>query len=201
MEKKKKIGLLGGTFDPPHHGHLLIAEQARERCQLDEIWFMPTKTPPHKEESKYSKDQDRLEMVRRAIESNPYFHLSLVEFERTGPSYTIDTIKKLIERFPDREFYFIIGGDMIEYLPKWKQIDELIRLITFIGVRRPGYGSSTFYDDKVWMIDVPQLEISSSEIRDRLITNRSIRYLLPNEVIDYIEEHGIYEKGKSFTDR
>jgi nicotinate-nucleotide adenylyltransferase len=187
-----KIGIMGGTFDPPHFGHLLIAEQAREACQLDEVWFMPTKTPPHKTGSNLCEDEQRIEMVRRAIKTNPNYKLSLVEFERKGRSYTIDTIKELKTRYNETNFYFIIGGDMIEYLAKWKDIDELLTLITFVGVKRPGHTCHSIYNDKVVIIDAPQLEISSSEIRDRLFNNRSIRYLLPDTVLDYIKEQGIY---------
>lgn len=188
----RKIGIMGGTFDPPHFGHLLIAERAREACQLDEVWFMPTKTPPHKTGSNLCNDEQRIEMVKLAIETNPNYKLSLAEFERIGPSYTIDTIKQLKADYPEADFYFIIGGDMIEYLPKWKDIDELLTLITFVGVKRPGHNWTFIYSDKVEIIDAPQLEISSSEIRERSQKQRSIRYLLPEAVIEFIKEQGIY---------
>lgn len=195
----KKIGLFGGTFDPPHFGHLLIAEQAREACSLDEIWFMPSRIPPHKESSNLCVDEDRIEMVTRAIEDNPYFQLLLIEFERSGPSYTIDTIKELKKLHKDTNFYFIIGGDMVNYLPKWKDIEELLTLVTFIGIKRPGYELSSFYRDKVVMVEAPQLEISSSEIRDRLLKKQSVRYLLPEVVHNYIKEREIYGKRTSVT--
>lgn len=189
-----KIGILGGTFDPPHFGHLLIAEQARETCGLDEVWFMPTKIPPHKAGSNLCLDEDRIEMVRQAISSNPFFQLSLIEFERSGPSYTIETIKELKKRYEDHQFYFIIGGDMVNYLPKWKDIDELLLLITFIGIRRPGHLLKPIFSDKVVLVEAPQLEISSSEIRERLSNNQSVRYLLPETVIDFIKQRDIYGK-------
>lgn len=188
----RKIGLIGGMFDPPHFGHLLIAERAREVCQLDEVWFMPTKTPPHKTGSNLCKDEQRIEMVKLAIETNPNYKLSLVEFERIGPSYTIDTIKQLKADYTEADFYFIIGGDMIEYLPKWKDIDELLTLITFVGLKRPGHNCTFIYSDKIKIIDAPQLEISSSEIRERSLKQRSIRYLLPEAVIEFIKEQEIY---------
>jgi nicotinate-nucleotide adenylyltransferase len=190
----KKIGLLGGTFDPPHFGHLIIAEQAREACCLDEVWFMPTRIPPHKVGSNLCNDDNRIEMVKRAINSNPFFKLSLIEFERNGPSYTIETVKLLLEKHSDDHFYFIIGGDMVNFLPKWKKIDELLNLITFIGIQRPGHRFEQPISDKIVMVEAPQLEISSSEIRFRLQNNKSARYLLPEAVIDYIEEEGIYGK-------
>lgn len=191
----KKIGLLGGTFDPPHFGHLLIAEQAREVCCLDEVWFMPTKIPPHKIGSNLCSDAQRIEMVKKAINSNPFFKLSLVEFERQGPSYTIETVKLLLEKHADVDFHFIIGGDMVNFLPKWKKIDELLNLITFIGMQRPGHRFKQLISEKIVMVEAPQLDISSSEIRDRLRNNKSVRYLLPEAVIDYIVEEGIYGKG------
>lgn len=188
----KKIGILGGTFDPPHFGHLLIAEQALEACALDEIWFMPTKIPPHKQGSNLCSDEERIEMVSKAIQDNPSFHLMLIEFEREGPSYTIDTIRELKLKYNDSDFYFIIGGDMIEYLPKWKEIDQLMSLVTFVGVKRPGHPYTSSYSDNVILIDAPQLEISSTEIRDRLLSGRSVRYLLPDKIIHYIKEKNIY---------
>lgn len=190
----KKIGILGGTFDPPHFGHLFIAEQAKEACSLDEIWFMPTKIPPHKQGSNLCSDDNRIEMVGRAIRSNPFFKLSLIEFERMGPSYTIDTMKELKGLYSDYQFYFIIGGDMINYLPKWKEIDELLSIITFIGIQRPGHTLDSIFRDKVVLIEAPQLEISSSEIRERLWNNQSVRYLLPDAVNDYIKEKNLYGK-------
>ncbi|OIJ22101.1 nicotinic acid mononucleotide adenylyltransferase [Anaerobacillus alkalidiazotrophicus] len=191
----KRIGIIGGTFDPPHFGHLLIAEQALEECELDEVWFMPTRIPPHKQGSNLCTDEERIEMVERAIESNPSFRLMLVEFERQGPSYTIDTIKELRSRYKDHSFYFIIGGDMIEYLPKWKDIDELLLMVTFVGVKRPGHPCKSIYSNDVILLEAPQLEISSTEIRERLFNGRSVRYLLPDSVICYIKEQGIYGKG------
>ncbi|RXJ00001.1 nicotinate-nucleotide adenylyltransferase [Anaerobacillus alkaliphilus] len=188
----KKIGILGGTFDPPHYGHLLIAEEARIACSLDEVWFMPTRIPPHKVGSNLCSDADRIEMVKQAITGNSYFKLCLIEFERVGPSYTVDTMIELKKCNEDTSFFFIIGGDMINYLPHWKDIDKLLTLVTFVGIQRPGHPISSSYSEKVVMIEVPQLEISSSEIRERLQHRKSVRYLLPETVHDYIKERNIY---------
>ena len=190
----KKIGILGGTFNPPHYGHLLIAEEARVACSLDEIWFLPSRIPPHKRGSNLCEDEDRIEMVNLAIKSNPFFQLSLVEFERSGPSYTIDTMKELKKRHNNTNFYFIIGGDMVNYLPKWKGINELFQLMRFIGIQRPGHPLHFPYEDKVIMVEAPQLDISSSEIRERLLQNRSVRYLLPEAVHDFIKGRDLYGK-------
>lgn len=190
----KKIGILGGTFDPPHFGHLLIAEQIRDCCHLDEIWFLPTKIPPHKPSSNGCSDEDRIEMIYLAIKDNPSFHVSLLEFERQGPSYTIDTVKEIKEKYPADHFYFIIGGDMIEFLPKWRSIEELLELISFIGVRRPGHSITSPYLHKIRLEDVAQLDISSSKIRERISDSKSIKYLLPEAVLNYIEERDLYGK-------
>lgn len=196
---KKKIGILGGTFDPPHFGHLLIADQVREACQLEKILFMPTNVPPHKEGSYLVSNEDRIAMIEKAIETNPYFELSLEEIERKGRSYTIDTIKSLKQKQPDVDVYFIIGGDMVEYLPKWKDIDELLTLVTFVGVNRPGHEATSPYREQLMMIEAPQLEISSSEIRSRLLERRTIRYLLPEVVFQHIKEHKLYGEGNCVT--
>ena len=193
----RKIGVLGGTFDPPHFGHLLIAEEARQTCCLDEIWFMPSKIPPHKKISSLSTDDDRVEMVKRAIKNNPYFKLSLIEFERNGPSFTIDTMKELNRRYNNDKFFFIIGGDMVHYLPKWKDIHELMTLVTFIGINRPGFSISNNSNENVIMVEAPQLDISSSQIRQRIQQDQSVRYLLPEPVLDYIKENELYEQRQS----
>lgn len=193
-EKKLRVGLLGGTFDPPHLGHLTIAQGVLETCKLDEIWFMPSHRPPHKNGSAITDNHQRVKMTQLAIDGNPYFKLSLIEFERNDRSYTIDTIEILKENYPGTDFYFIIGGDMIEDLPNWHRIDELSNMIKFIGVNRPGY-----YPDNeqyhVSLVDVPQIDVSSSELRSRLRDRKSGRYLLPESVRTFIAEEGLYESN------
>ncbi len=192
--KKLRVGLLGGTFDPPHLGHLTIAQGVLETCKLDEIWFMPSHRPPHKNGNAITDNHQRMKMTQLAIDGNPHFKLSLIEFERNDRSYTIDTIEILKENYPHIDFYFIIGGDMIEDLPNWHRIDELSRMITFIGVNRPGY-----HPDKeqyhVLLIDVPQIDVSSSELRRNLHDKKSGRYLLPESVRTFIAEEGLYESN------
>ncbi|GGJ48291.1 nicotinate-nucleotide adenylyltransferase [Virgibacillus salexigens] len=186
----KHIGILGGTFDPPHMGHLIIAEEVRIALQLDEVWFIPSYTPPHKAQTKTSA-RDRLNMVKRAIQDNPFFKVNTIELERSGKSYTIQTIKDLQEQHTDTTFYFIIGGDMIEYLPKWHRIEELIQLIEFVGVQRPNYSIETPYP--ITVVDIPLMEISSTFLRDRMRQNRSVHYFLPPSVYNYMKEHQLYE--------
>ncbi|WP_345239795.1 nicotinate-nucleotide adenylyltransferase [Pontibacillus salipaludis] len=185
----KKIGLLGGTFDPPHMGHLLIAEEVYQELGLDEVWFIPSNDPPHKTATN-TKVNDRLEMTQLAIDSNPHFKINTIEIERSGTSYTFDTVKTLIDEFEDIQFYFIMGGDMVEYLPKWNRIDELVEMITFVGVKRKGHELSSPYP--IQTIDIPVFEVSSTFIRERMMQGRSARYLLPQSVESYIKERGLY---------
>lgn len=186
----KKIGILGGTFNPPHIGHLMIAEQVKDQLDLAEVWFIPTYFPPHKQKSNTTVDQ-RIKMLEKSIDNNNSFSINLIEVERKGTSYTIDTIKILKERFPNLEFYFIIGADMVEYLPNWKKIDELVELITFVGVRRSNYLLKSPYPIKV--VDVPIIEISSTDIRRRVKNKQSIKYLVTDSVLEYIGENHLYE--------
>src|SRR5690554_2381696 len=133
------IGIMGGTFDPLHLGHLLVAEQAREQMSLDEVWFMPSNQPPHKDQQPKANPIHRLEMVRLAIADHPQFKLCDLEFERGGTSYSVDTAYELKERYPEHHFHWIIGADMVQYLTKWFKIKEMIGLVSFIGLDRPGY--------------------------------------------------------------
>lgn len=184
-----KVGILGGTFDPPHNGHLIIAQEVLSSLKLDEVWFIPTNIPPHKADAK-SKGEDRIEMVKRAIADNSNFKLQTIEFERSGPSYTYDTITILKEKYPDIEFYFIIGADMVEYLQQWYRIDDLIQEIQFVGVKRPKFKIVSKY--KLIEVEIPQFEISSSELRQRFKNKQNTRYFLPDSVRQYIEEKNLY---------
>ncbi|CAK6476099.1 nicotinate-nucleotide adenylyltransferase [Peribacillus castrilensis] len=187
----KKIGILGGTFNPPHIGHLIIANEVLDALELDEIRFMPNHVPPHKEKSEEVTDMDRLAMLENAIAGNPSFYIEGIEIERKGTSYTYDTIKLLKELEPANEFYFIIGADMIEYLPNWHRIDELVHMVNFVGVKRPGYNENTVYP--ITMVKVPQMFISSSMIRRKLRTGKTVKYLIADPVVKYIKGNGLYE--------
>jgi nicotinate-nucleotide adenylyltransferase len=186
----RKIGILGGTFDPPHYGHLLIANEVLEALELDEVWFTPNQEPPHKQKSKVS-NADRITMLDLAIEGHPKFKINTIELERQGRSYTVDTMKILTDMHPGEQFYFIIGADMIEYLPKWHKIDELMELVRFVGVNRPEYEETTTFP--IMHVRVPEFAVTSSLIRNRCCEEQSIRYLLPDSVRDYIEENRLYE--------
>lgn len=187
----KRIGIIGGTFDPPHNGHLLIANEVLMALELEEIWFMPTNIPPHKEYNHLVSNQDRVEMLRLATTDHKDFKLQTIELERGGRSYTYDTIKLLNEKYKNFRFYFIIGGDMVEYLPKWNKIEDLINIVTFVGVKRPGFTFDSPYE--VIGVEVPQFDVSSSMIRDRILKKQSTKYLLPDNVRQYIEEKNLYE--------
>lgn len=185
----QRVGILGGTFDPPHCGHLLIAQEVMFKKGLDQIWFLPSNIPPHKERA-VSSGEDRINMVNLAVENNQSFHVNTIEFERDEPSYTVETIKILKERYPLSQFYFIIGADMVEYLPKWHKIDELLREITFIGVKREGFTLETPYP--IEEIEVPFFEVSSSFLRMRSKKKGNLKYFVPEKVKKYIEEKNLY---------
>lgn len=187
----KRVGILGGTFDPPHIGHLIIANEVLDALNLDEIRFMPNHVPPHKQKTQQVSNLDRLSMLENAISGHPSFFVEDIEIEREGTSFTLDTVKLLKNREPEVEFYFIIGADMIAYLPNWHGVDELMTLISFIGVKRPGYEESTRYP--ITMVEMPELHLSSSMIRKRIKAGQTIKYLLPDNVREYIKENGLYE--------
>lgn len=194
-----KVGIMGGTFDPIHTGHLIAAESARDAAGLDEIWFIPTHIPPHKgEHGILANPQQRLEMVTRVVEKCPYFKAVDIEIARGGISYTIDTAMTLVEQYEGVEFYYIIGADMIQYLPKWHRFEELLSAISFIGLERAGFHIE--WDtlpaqvcDKVRMVPMPAVDISSTDIRNRRKNGKSIRYLVPDEALSYMEEQELYE--------
>ncbi|GGG11073.1 nicotinate-nucleotide adenylyltransferase [Paenibacillus abyssi] len=193
-----QVGLMGGTFDPIHYGHLLAAESAREACGLDEVWFIPSSTPPLKPNAPYAEPQERLEMVYRAIDFQPYFRAMDIELERGGVSYTADTVRELKDLYPGRAFSIIVGADRINDLPQWHQIRELSELATFIALERPGVIMNDkdlpdFLRGKVRRCEMPQIGISSTLIRERRSQGRSIRFLTPDKVYQFIRRNGLYE--------
>ncbi|HEX7057776.1 MAG TPA: nicotinate-nucleotide adenylyltransferase [Bacilli bacterium] len=192
------IGIMGGTFDPVHFGHLLAAERAREGARLDEVWFLPANSPPHKTTEPGASGEHRLAMVRLAIQGNPRFRALDLELARGGVSYTVDTAAYLRKRYPDDAFYWIIGLDMVKYLPQWVKIEEIFRMIGFIGLNRPGIDPDLsdlpeWLRSKVTMVEMPEIAISSTDIRRRRQNRFSVRYLVPEPVLQYMEEHHLYE--------
>ncbi|WP_239254013.1 nicotinate-nucleotide adenylyltransferase [Listeria ilorinensis] len=188
---KKKIGILGGTFDPPHLTHLSIAEAVLKKLDLDKVIFLPNAIPPHKEASGLVTDDDRIQMLKLSTADKAYFEIDERELKRQGKSYTYDTMKEMTSEHPEIDYYFIIGGDMVEYLPKWYHINELMELVQFVGVGRPSYPLSTPYPI-VW-VKVPESDLSSTAIRERLKQGVPIETLVPKQVAAYIKEHQLYE--------
>ncbi|USG63916.1 nicotinate-nucleotide adenylyltransferase [Brevibacillus ruminantium] len=191
--KKKQIGIMGGTFDPIHLGHLLAAEQAREQAGLDEVWFMPTHIPPHKWRVELTEASQRLRMVELSVADHPAFRAHDLELHREGPSYTYDTVRTLLQTHPDCQFSFIIGGDMVQILPQWHRIDELVQMVRFIGLARPGTKlENSSYAGLVTFVEMPAWDLSSTLIREKVAQGKSIRYLVHPEVDRYIKERGLY---------
>lgn len=189
---------MGGTFDPVHLGHLIAAEQAREAAGLDEVWFMPSNVPPHKKHAPGASPAERLEMVRLAVEGHPAFRRTDIELAKGGTSYTAETVDLLTERFPEIEFAYIIGADMVMYLPKWYRIEDIVRRISFIGLQRAGFdlepeGLPAHIHGSVTYAPMPEIAISSTDIRRRRKNGQSIRYLVPEPVRAYIEGKRLYE--------
>lgn len=197
-----RIGIMGGTFDPIHYGHLVAAETARIELGLDKVLFIPTGLPPHKETRLVTDPSLRYAMVEMSIRNNKEFQVSRMEIDRKGPTYTIDTLRILSDFLPGQEIFFITGTDALKELLTWREPEEIISLARIIGVSRPGYDSQgllenilskyPFMRDRVSLLEVPALAISSTDIRQRVLSGKSIRYLLPDEVRMYIEQNELY---------
>jgi nicotinate-nucleotide adenylyltransferase len=194
----RRVGVMGGTFDPIHHGHLVTAEEAVVQFGLDEVVFVPTGRPWMKADRVVSPSEDRYLMTVVATASNPRFSVSRVEIDREGPTYTVDTLRELADEHPDAELYFITGADAILEIFDWKDPEDVLGLAHFIAATRPGYDLARFeaaaptHHPKVSTMDIPALAISSSDIRQRVKEGRAIRYLLPEGVKSYIEKQGLY---------
>ena len=188
----KRIGILGGTFNPIHIGHLAIAQTVCDRLDLDKVLFVPSYYPPHKGHKNVIATRHRTKMVRLAIDHNPQFGFEDFEIKRPGKSYSIDTLKYLHRIYPAKtKFFFIIGSDMVKDLGKWKRISELLKLVQFVVVSRKGYGKlRTKYKARV--VATLDLSVSSSYLRQSLRKNITVRYLLPDNVLQYIKKHRLY---------
>jgi len=195
------IGIYGGTFDPPHLGHLILAAEALAQLQLTRLLWVLTPEPPHKPGQPITPLHHRLEMLRRAIAETPGFELSTVEMDRPGPHYTIETLEKLREQFPAADLVLLIGGDSLRDLPTWRRPLDVLSACRFLGVmRRPGdfvqidalERNLPGLSEKIRFVDAPQLEISSSVIRSRISNCGHYRYYLHSRVYEYIEQEKLY---------
>ena len=190
-KKRKQGGILGGNFNPVHNAHLVVADQVRQQLGLDKVLLMPEYLPPHVDAKGTIAEHHRLKMLELAIEGIEGLEIETIELERKGISYTYDTMLLLNERDPDTDYYFIIGADMVDYLPKWHRIDELVEIVQFVGVQRPRYKAGTSYP-VIW-VDVPLMDISSSMVRDFVAKGRTPNFMLPKPVLDYIKKEGLYQ--------
>ena len=201
----QRLGVLGGTFDPVHYGHLLLAESAREQCRLDQVWLLPTAAAPHKQRQSTSTAHHRIEMLKLAIGGHPALHVSSLEVDRGGVSYTVDTLSIIREQHPDAELFFLMGGDSLEDLPHWRQPHRILELAIPVVVRRAGWPEPN-YDALKHLVTpqrlasisqcqvvMPVIELASTEIRRRVGNRESIRYRTPRAVEKYIETHGLYQ--------
>ena len=190
-KKRKQVGVLGGNFNPVHNAHLIVADQVRQQLGLDKVLLMPEYEPSHVDAKGTISEHHRLKMLELAIEGIEGLEIETIELERKGISYTYDTMLLLNERDPDTDYYFIIGADMVDYLPKWHRIDELVEIVQFVGVQRPRYKAGTSYP-VIW-VDVPLMDISSSMVRDFVAKGRTPNFMLPKPVLDYIKKEGLYQ--------
>lgn len=197
----RRIGILGGTFDPPHIGHLILAEYASVALGFERLLFVPAADPPHKQNENKVAIEHRLAMLERAIAANDRFQISRVDIDRPGPHYSVDTVRIVAESYPDTDLYFVMGGDSLRDLPTWYHPADFIRLCKLAVMRRP---EETIHPDmhegilpglaeRVVMIDAPLVGISSTMIVERLNRKQSVRYLVPDSVLAYILECRLYE--------
>jgi len=195
-----RLGLFGGTFDPLHLGHLVVAQDAVERLALDRLLFVVAGLPPHKVRDSLSPPELRLEMVRAAVAGNPAFGVSAVEMERPGPTYTVDTLRAFRDMHPETELFFLLGADQLAEFHEWREPEAIASLATLVAMAREGSGVdpvSTMTlpaDLKVDFVRIPvtRLDVSSTDIRGRVREGRSVRYLVPPEVRRIMEDHGLY---------
>lgn len=195
-----RVGILGGTFDPVHIGHLIAAESAKEGLQLDEVWLMPAFIPPHKQQASDSAEAtERMDMLARATAPYTDIHVTDIELLRGGISYTVDTMQALTDAYPEHQFSFIIGADMVEILPSWQRISELAKLVRFAALDRPGFPGARHIalpdelSSRIDWVEMPAIDLSSTFVRNMRKKGRSVRFLVPDSVYDYIKERKLYE--------
>ncbi|WP_307814744.1 nicotinate-nucleotide adenylyltransferase [Leucobacter aridicollis] len=191
---RRRVGVMGGTFDPIHHGHLVAASEVAKSFDLDEVVFVPTGQPWQK--SNVSESEHRYLMTVIATASNPQFTVSRVDVDRDGPTYTVDTLRDLKRLMPDAELFFISGADAVQQIVSWKDVEKLWELAHFIAVSRPGHelSLSGLSHDNVSLLEIPALSISSTDCRERVSRGYPVWYLVPDGVVQYIAKHGLYSE-------
>jgi nicotinate-nucleotide adenylyltransferase len=199
-----RIGIFGGSFDPVHYGHLLLAESCREQCRLDEVWFVPAAVPPHKRDENRTDAKHRVEMLELAIAGHPQFRVSTIEIDRGGVSYTVSTLAAIGRQRPEAELFLLLGGDSLRDLGTWRQPEQVCELATPVAVGRVGSPPSDYSSLEQIVsaerlehirrhaVEMPLLELSSTDIRRRVAAGRSIRYMTPRAVETYIAQHSLY---------
>jgi nicotinate-nucleotide adenylyltransferase len=200
VERRPRLGVMGGTFDPIHHGHLVAASEVASRFELDEVIFVPTGQPWQKTHRILSSAEDRYLMTVIATASNPRFSVSRIDIDRPGPTYTIDTLRELHDqRGDDAEFFFITGADALAQILGWRDTEELFRLAHFVGCTRPGHALADpgLPRGRVTLVEVPALAISSTDCRDRVERGEPIWYLVPDGIVQYINKRRLYRPKAS----
>jgi nicotinate-nucleotide adenylyltransferase len=198
-QRRARLGVMGGTFDPIHHGHLVAASEVAARFDLDEVVFVPTGAPSFKQDVDVTPAEHRYLMTVIATASNPRFTVSRVDIDRPGLTYTVDTLRDLAHERPDADLYFITGADAIEQILTWKDSPELFERAQFVAVTRPGHTLTTdgLPADRVSQWEIPALAISSTDVRARARTGKPVWYLVPDGVVQYIAKHGLYRGSQS----
>jgi nicotinate-nucleotide adenylyltransferase len=199
-DRTPRVGVMGGTFDPIHHGHLVAASEVQSWFGLDEVVFVPTGAPWQKSDRVVTPAEDRYLMTVIATASNPRFSVSRVDIDRGGPTYTIDTLRDLRKAYPDAELYFITGADARADIFTWRDAEEVFGLAQFVGCTRPGYAMdpatlTKIPYDRVTMVEVPALAISSTDCRRRTKRGEPVWYLVPDGVVQYIAKHHLYPQS------
>ncbi|WP_407566576.1 nicotinate-nucleotide adenylyltransferase [Streptomyces sp. 184] len=194
---RRRLGVMGGTFDPIHHGHLVAASEVAARFHLDEVIFVPTGEPWQKSDKAVSPREDRYLMTVIATASNPQFSVSRIDIDRDGPTYTIDTLRELHGLEPEAELFFITGADALSQIFTWRGAEELFALAHFIGVTRPGHRlhDPGLPEGRVSLVEVPALAISSTDCRERVARDEPVWYLVPDGVVRYINKRRLYHDG------